>query len=442
MLDEPNRSEGHAEDRGPVPDHSVDGLRSRFRKVRAETERLASRLSAEDQVVQSMPDASPAKWHRAHTTWFFETFLLVPQLAGYECCDPSYGFLFNSYYESVGARHARPKRGLITRPSVADVAGYRERVDAAMEALIAQRLAGGMAADDAQAIASLLELGLHHEQQHQELLLMDIKHAFSCNPRLPAYAEPQGARPDESGDAPSQAWVKLDGGVIGVGHAHGGFAFDNEGPRHEVLLRPFRLASRAVTCGEWLAFMRDGGYTTPTLWLSDGWATVQAEGWSAPDYWRCEDGQWQVFTLHGERALRSEEPVVHVSYYEADAFARWAGARLPTEFEWEHAARTQAVEGNLLSSGRLHPALAPEGELVQMFGDVWEWTASAYQPYPGFRPSAGAVGEYNGKFMVDQQVLRGGCAVTPEGHVRPSYRNFFPARSRWMFGGLRLAGDL
>ena len=415
-------------------------LTARYLEVRATTERLAEPLSAEDQIVQSMPDVSPTKWHRAHVTWFFETFLVAPNLAGYRP-DPVYGYLFNSYYEAVGDRHPRPERGLITRPSLDEVVAYRARVDEAMVDLL-----DGPAGVEP-AVERLVELGLHHEQQHQELLLMDIKHVLSSTILRPAY---RGLAPVPPAANPAWTWVDVDGGVTEIGHDGRGFAFDNEGPRHEVLLRPYRLADRAVTVGDWLLFMDDGGYATAELWLSDGWHHINANGWSAPLYWRQgDDGGWLVHTLDGERPVDPAEPVVHVSYYEADAFARWAGARLPTEAEWEVAAATVPVDGNLLTSDHLHPvAVGASGRpspgpagLRQMFGDVWEWTASPYTPYPGFRPAPGAVGEYNGKFMVDQQVLRGGCAVTPGGHVRATYRNFFPARARWHFGGLRLAAD-
>jgi ergothioneine biosynthesis protein EgtB len=401
---------------------------------------LAEPLSAEDQIVQSMPDVSPTKWHRAHVTWFFETFLVAPNTAGYEP-DPIYGYLFNSYYEAVGDRHPRPHRGLITRPSLDEIVAYRRRVDDAM----ADLLDGPMA--DVAEVAGLVELGLHHEQQHQELLLMDIKHVLSSTIVRSPYRDRSPRVPAAN---PAWTWVDFDGGIVELGHGGGGFAFDNEGPRHQELLRSFRLADRAVTVGDWLLFIDDGGYSTADLWLSDGWHHVNAAGWEAPLYWRrADDGTWLVYTLDGERPIDPAEPVVHVSYYEADAFARWAGARLPTEAEWEAAAATAAVGGNLLPADHLHPVpvdrvavdhrIGPG--LRQVFGDVWEWTASPYTAYPGFRPAPGAVGEYNGKFMIDQQVLRGGCAVTPGGHIRPTYRNFFPARARWHFGGLRLAAD-
>ena len=408
------------------------GRAERFRRVRATSMELAGGLSPEDQVVQSMPDASPVKWHLAHTTWFFETFLLIPNLPRYRPFDPAFGYLFNSYYEAIGARHPRPRRGLVTRPGVAEVAAYRAHVDAAMLTLLERA--------EAERLAPLVTLGLAHEEQHQELILMDLLHLFSCNPLAPAY---RPCRPAPSGPAHEGRWVAVDGGVVALGHDGEGFAFDNEGPRHEVLLRPFRLFSRPVTNGEWRAFIEGGGYRNPALWLSDGWATVQAEGWEAPAYWRWEeDGGWSEFTLLGKQPLDEDAPVCHVGFYEADAFARWAGKRLPTEAEWETAAAGLAAAGNTLGSGLLRPVAAAEGGgLAQMFGDVWEWTASAYSGYPGFRPAAGAVGEYNGKFMANQFVLRGGCCATPDGHVRATYRNFFYPHQRWMFSGVRLAED-
>ncbi len=402
-------------------------LTQRFLDVRATTELLASRLSAEDQTPQSMPDASPTKWHRAHTTWFFEEFVLRPD-PGYAEFDPAYRFLFNSYYEAVGPRHPRPQRGLVTRPGITDIARYREYVqDAVVRALDAGRL------DDA--ALELVELGCNHEQQHQELLLMDIKHLFSTHAFAPVYVD----RPaDSTGPLTPQGWRSVGGGVTEIGHDGVGFAYDNEGPRHRVYLEDFEISERAVTNADWLEFMADGGYRRADLWLSDGWARIQAEGWDAPGYWDDQDGQWTVFTLSGRRPVVAAEPVCHVSFYEADAFARWAGARLPTEFEWEAAARQRPdLRGQLLDPDRVHPG--PAGPA--MVGDVWEWTASAYLPYPGFAPASGAVGEYNGKFMSDQHVLRGACAATPRGHERITYRNFFPAHSRWAFSGLRLADE-
>ncbi|HUY21752.1 MAG TPA: ergothioneine biosynthesis protein EgtB [Acidimicrobiales bacterium] len=403
------------------------GLAARYRQVRDVTEELAGPLSPEDQTVQSMPDVSPTKWHRAHTSWFFETFLLEPQLHDYRPFHPAYAYLFNSYYEGVGARYPRPRRGVVSRPGVAEVAEYRAHVDEAMAHLLGE--------DRAPEVDDLVDLGLHHEQQHQELLLMDIKHVLSCNPLQPAYATvtvgpPRSARP--------AAWIEHPGGLTDVGHTGDGFGFDNEFPRHTTHLQPFALADRPITCGEWLAFMDDDGYHRPDLWLSDGWATAQAEGWDAPLYWFRVVDDWWLFTLGGPQLVDPAEPVCHVSYYEADAFARWAGGRLPTEAEWEVVASRHAPEGNFLDRSVLHPR--PTGG-PSLFGDVWQWTSSAYSPYPGFRPAKGAVGEYNGKFMVNQYVLRGGCCVTPWDHIRTTYRNFFPPSARWPFAGLRLARD-
>ncbi len=390
-----------------------DTLRRAYRRVRDHTEALAAPLGPEDQVVQSMPDVSPTKWHRAHTTWFFETFLLVPGLSGYEPFDPAYAYLFNSYYEAVGPRHPRAERGLLSRPTVEEIARYRRHVDAAMHPFIES-------CSDEQ--AALVELGLHHEQQHQELLLMDIKHVLHCNPTDPVYAF--AAEAHVTGSAEPPRFVEVTGGTVHVGHDGTSFAFDNEGPRHRVQLDDFAIANRLVNAGDWLAFMHDGGYERPELWLSDGWFAVQAQGLRAPLYWRDEgaDG-WSVFTLSGRRPVDADEPVVHVSHYEADAFARWAGARLPTEFEWEHAVVTRPRE------------------LAEVADRAWQWTASAYLPYPRFRPARGAVGEYNGKFMSGQMTLRGGASITPVGHARVTYRNFFPPASRWMYGGVRLAKD-
>jgi ergothioneine biosynthesis protein EgtB len=420
-------------------------LRLGYETVRTLTEELARPLSAEDQTVQSIPDVSPTKWHRGHTTWFFETFLLSRFLPGYEHCCSAYGYLFNSYYEAEGPRHPRVERGLISRPGVAEVAHYRSHVDEAMGELLDRDL-------DPDA-AWLVELGLHHEQQHQELLLMDIKHVLSCNPLLPAYraalpeALPGGLPGSDgppsghaTGEPAPRSWSHP-GGLVEVGHAGEGFCFDNETPRHPVYLQPFELASSLVTNGEWLAFLDDGGYRRPELWLSEGWATIQATGWDAPLYWSRADDGWQEFTLSGAVALDPSLPVCHISLFEADAYARWAGARLPTEFEWEAVAAPGKVEGNLLDLGRLHPAAGgpQSAPSFRPFGDVWQWTSSSYAPYPGFRPAPGAVGEYNGKFMVNQYVLRGGCCATPAGHIRASYRNFFPAAARWPFTGVRLA---
>ena len=416
----------------------------RYHDVRARTEALASRLSPEDQTVQSMPDASPTKWHLAHVTWFFETFVLAPHEDGHEPFHPRYSYLFNSYYEAVGERHPRPDRGLVTRPGVDEVTAYRNDVDRRINELLTSA-----PPDTVAAMAPVIELGLHHEEQHQELILMDIKHLFSKNSMQPAYVE--GTK-HQAGDPGPVGWVEFDGGVVSVGVPDGaGFHFDNEGPRHETLVEPFRLADRLVTAGEWLEFMDDGGYQRPELWLSDGWYRRLAEGWEAPEYWRlgdvgrAEDGTWRLHRLDGTSEIDPHEPVCHLSFYEADAFATWKGSRLPTEFEWEHAAAELDVVGNFMApdptTGTLHPEAAgpATGELRQMFGDVWEWTGSPYRPYPRYRAPEGAIGEYNGKFMINTMVLRGGCAFTPPGHTRVSYRNFFHPHTRWHLSGLRLA---
>jgi ergothioneine biosynthesis protein EgtB len=384
--------------------------RDAFLVVRNETEARARPLSPEDQVVQSMPDASPTKWHRAHVTWFFETFLLLPFAPGYRIYDERFAYLFNSYYVAAGPRHARPQRGLVTRPNADDVSAYRAHVDAAMLRLIDE-------ADDALCaeIFPVLEIGLHHEQQHQELLLTDILHAFAQNPLLPAYdlrwTMPRGK---EGGDIFSE----LPPGIHGIGHDGEGFCYDNEMPAHSVLLQPARIERHLVTNRLWLEFIADGGYATPSLWLSDGWALAEAEGWRAPGFWRSRDDQWLVMTLAGLQPVDLAAPVCHVSYYEADAFARWAGKYLPTEMEWEVAAR--------------------EGLIDDAFNIVWQWTRSAYAPYPGYRAPPGAIGEYNGKFMINQMVLRGSSCATPQHHSRVSYRNFFYPQARWQLTGLRL----
>jgi ergothioneine biosynthesis protein EgtB len=383
-----------------------------FRAVRAETERRAAPLSAEDQVIQSMPDASPTKWHRAHTAWFFEQFLLLPHLAGYRVFDERFAFLFNSYYVAAGPRHARPKRGLITRPGVAEVAAYRAHVDAAVEQLIAEAPAGKLAD-----VLKVVEIGLNHEQQHQELILTDILHAFAENPDGPVYDA--AWRLPRGGTKETRGFLDIPEGIRTVGHQDAGFCFDNEAPAHRALVGPVGIARGLVTNGDWLAFIADRGYARPELWLSDGWATVAAEGWNAPGYWRECDGGWHVMTLAGLVPVDPALPVCHVSYYEADAFARWAGKHLPSEAEWEVAARGDELDG--------------------AFGIVWQWTRSAYAPYPGYRPVEGALGEYNGKFMVNQMVLRGSSCATPHGHTRVSYRNFFYPPARWQFTGLRLA---
>ena len=463
------------------PDLAADSAadyRSDYRGVRQASERLCDTLVTEDYVIQSMPDVSPAKWHLAHTTWFWETFLLTPHLAGYAPFDPAFAFLFNSYYVTVGDRHCRQNRGQLSRPTVADVYAYRAHVDAAMDRLLA---------DLPPAAAELIDIGLNHEQQHQELMLTDIKHVFWVNPLRPAYrttlsagvpagvegssrqratlnppkqAGRPGAIPSRllnqradqhvalsrqgpstpAGTPPLRAWVHFDGGIHEIGHAGDGFAFDNESPRHKVYLEPFELGSRLVTNGEFKRFMADDGYARADCWLSAGLATAKAEDWRAPMYWIEQDGTWWNHTLSGLRPVVDAEPVCHVSFFEADAFARWAGARLPTEAEWEVAAETIPLAGRFVEHGNGHPAPAADRDgLQQVFGDVWQWTASAYLGYPGFRPPPGALGEYNGKFMCNQFVLRGGSVATPASHIRRTYRNFFPPDARWQFMGLRLA---
>ena len=405
-----------------------------YRGVRQATAALAAPLSDADATVQSMPDASPAKWHLAHTTWFFEAMVLQPQVPGYRVFDEKFNYLFNSYYESVGERQPRPRRGMLTRPTLDTVNSYRAHVDAAMD----RYLSGGCAPD----VAALIELGCHHEQQHQELLLTDILHLFAQNPLSPAYKAPSPL-PVERDQPAGTHFQTFQGGVIEIGHTGPGFAFDCEGPRHRALIEPFRLGDRLVTNQEWIEFIADGGYRTPLLWLSAGWAKVCEESWSMPLYWQQRDGEYWAMTLRGAQPLLLTEPVTHVSYFEADAFASWAKKRLPGETEWEHAANQVSIEGNFLESGRLRPKpVSRDGAgLRQMFGDVWEWTRSAYLPYPRFRANEGAVGEYNGKFMSGQYVLRGGSCVTPISHIRASYRNFFPPEARWQFTGVRLAED-
>jgi dimethylhistidine N-methyltransferase len=438
-LQERERSDGPS---NGSPTASVQS----YRDVRAATEALAHRLSAEDQTIQSMPDVSPTKWHLGHVTWFFEQFALIPHRPGYRTMDDGYLYLFNSYYEGVGRRHARVDRGLLSRPGVVEIKSYRGTVDEAMERLLV--------ADLTPAVSALVELGLHHEQQHQELILMDIKHVLGVHPFAPSYSGERFVTSSESA-APSLGWVAYPGGLVEIGADSpvnstgamdftGGFVFDNEAPRHAVWLEPFAIADRLVTAGEWLQFIEDGGYHNASLWLSEGWAVNQAEHREAPMYWSKGKEAWEVFTLHGREALRRDEPVVHVSYYEADAFARWAGARLPTEAEWEAvAAIALAPEFKPIA---LHPRPASParfvGEARQLFGEAWQWTSSAYLPYPRFEPLKGVVGEYNGKFMVGQHVLRGSAAITPPGHARVTYRNFFPPGARWPFTGVRLARDI
>jgi ergothioneine biosynthesis protein EgtB len=400
-----------------------------FRTRNASLE-IAAPLSAEDQVVQACDDASPAKWHLAHTTWFFEELILNRFLADYEVFDACFSFCFNSYYESLGPRHPRPKRGLLTRPTADEVRAYRAHVDRHLARLMGEGLPNEA--------LDLIEIGIHHEMQHQELMLTDILALFASNPLRPAYREMR-TTPEEAKGAAGH-WRTIDGGVHRVGHRGSRFAFDNEGPSHEVLLSDFKIFSRTVTNGEWIDFIEAGGYETPTLWLADGWATVQREDWRAPYYWEHLDGAWQQMTLHGMRAVESHRPVTHVGYYEADAFARWAGYRLPTEFEWEVASRGED-DPEPLDLARLLPRPASGQGISSLFGGVWEWTSSAYLPYPRYKAMPGPLGEYNGKFMCNQMVLRGGSIATPDGHIRPTYRNFFYPHQRWQFMGLRLASD-
>ena len=434
----------------PAIDASPAGLAHRYQAVRATTLRLTAPLSEADAQVQSMADTSPAKWHLAHTSWFFETLVLERAEAHFKPHEPAYRMLFNSYYNGIGEQHVRTQRGLITRPGLVDVMAYRRAVDERVLAL----LTTPACALDATTL-SLLRLGLHHEQQHQELILTDLLHLLSCNPLQPAYRRgPAAAHSAPAGAALPLAWLPQEGGLVEIGHAGAGFAFDNEQPRHRQWLAPHALANRLVTQGEWAAFVDDGGYRDPRWWLAAGWDWLRTQQISAPLYWRPDGaGRWQIFSLYGPQPLDARQPMVQVSLYEADAFAAWSAAqhhlplRLPTEAEWEHAAAPLAEQGiaagNLLDSDRLQPcALAAPGTgLQQLFGDVWEWTRSAYAPYPGFKPWSGAVAEYNGKFMANQFVLRGGSCATPRSHLRASYRNFFAADARWQFSGLRLACD-
>ncbi len=399
-----------------APDAGRQAWVRRYRTIRQRTLDLTAGLSAEDQQIQSMPDVSPTKWHLAHMAWFFETFLLSPRLPGYDVFDPQFGVLFNSYYEAIGARWPRPARGLLSRPSLDSILAYRRHVDDGMARLIADT-----PPDDWADIEPVLDLGLHHEQQHQELILMDIKHVFSINPLAPAYAP---AHVRTASEAHPVEWIAFEGGLVEIGHGGQGFCFDNEGPRHKVWLEPFALADRLSTCGDYLAFIEDGGYERPELWLSDGWAAVQREGWNAPLYWRQDSDKRTIF--EGLRRLDLAEPVSHLSFYEADAFARWSGRRLPSEAEWEVAAGGAEIAASALR---------------QMTGVLWQWTASPYGPYPRYRPPQGPIGEYNGKFMSSQMVLRGSAFATPEDHGRITYRNFFPPAARWAFSGVRLADD-
>jgi ergothioneine biosynthesis protein EgtB len=414
----------------------VGDLWDRYREIRATTERICAPLEVEDYVVQPMADASPAKWHLAHVSWFFEIFVLVPYLPSYTPAHSIYGVLFNSYYNSVGPQHARPARGHLSRPTVEEIYAYRRAIDVA----IADLIASGIPAERPE-VEAVLSLGLHHEQQHQELLLTDIKYMLAVNPLRPAYH----ARPLQRGQTTEPlAWIGMidGGGVVHVGDDGTGFAFDNERPRHLVYLRPYRLASRPVTNGEYLEFVEAGGYRQWQWWLSEGWTAARDRGWQAPLYWEHDEGAWWVYTLSGPQRLDPHAPVCHVSYYEADAYGRWRGKRLPSEHEWEHAVLGEELRGNLQETGAYQPLPAPQREGVcQAFGDVWEWTRSPHAPYPGFRPLEGGLGEYNGKFMVNQLVLRGGSCATPESHLRRTYRNFFSPDARWQFSGIRLAED-
>jgi len=406
-------------------------LLERYFEIRQCTERLAAPLAVEDCVVQSMPDVSPTRWHLAHTTWFFETFVLAQASSGYTPFHPAYMHLFNSYYNSVGEQFPRPRRGLLSRPTMAQVLEYRRTIDERMKALARN------GPDVLQPLHSVIELGLNHEQQHQELILTDIKHVLSCNPLCPVY---QDAIAGTESIPCELGWKQFPEGLYHIGHSGKEFCFDNELPRHRIFIENFEIATRPVNCGEFLKFIEDGGYRRPEFWLSAGWQQVRAVDWQAPLYWSRPNGEWRQFTLSGLRPLDPAQPVCHVSYFEADAFARWAGARLPTEFEWEVASAGLEIQGNFVESGRLHPAPVSEncGGLNQMFGDVWEWTSSSYSAYPGFTPAQNALGEYNGKFMCNQYVLRGGSCATPRSHIRGSYRNFFPPEAQWQFSGIRL----
>jgi ergothioneine biosynthesis protein EgtB len=424
---------GRSATQSPEPPMSMS---SNYRTVRIATEQLAVPLSAEDCAIQSMPDASPVKWHLAHTSWFFETFVLAPHLPGYRLFHPSFRVLFNSYYNGIGDKHPRPRRGLLSRPSLEEVRAYRAHIDATMAELMDR---GTLPST----ITTLIELGLNHEQQHQELILTDVLHLLSCNPLKPAYAPSRKAAYAVIADAPSLAWIEFGDGIAEIGHHGSQFAFDNETPRHRQYLNGFSLASRAVTNGEYLAFVDDAAYRRPELWLSEGWDWLTGNSIDAPPYWQRDGRGWLEFGLHGLHPLQLSAPVCHVSLFEADAYARWAGARLPSEGEWEVAASGRPVEGNFIESGLLEPRAANAATAMpsQLFGDVWEWTLSAYAPYPGYRPATGAIGEYNGKFMCNQYVLRGGSCVSPTSHLRATYRNFFPAAARWQFTGIRLARD-
>jgi len=422
-----------------LPRSSEHSIQARFDEIRRTTVELCEPLTREDCVIQSMPDASPTKWHLAHTTWFFETFVLEKGLAGYRPFCAEFKYLFNSYYLSVGERHQRASRGLLSRPTVDEVFAYRQHVDRCMSEMFERRDISQL-----RDLESTLEIGVNHEQQHQELILTDIKHAFSLNPLHPVYLEAGSCETATAGHiAGEMRWVVFDEQIADIGHEGPGFAYDNESPRHRVLVPAFELASRLITNGEYQAFIDDGGYRRGELWLSLGWDAAEQGHWQAPLYWQEHDRAWHAMTLGGLKEVDPDEPVCHVSYFEADAFARWAGARLPTEQQWELASRDVPIEGNFLDGRRFHPRPAGGASgLGQMFGDAWEWTASAYLPYPGYRPPDGALGEYNGKFMCNQFVLRGGSCATPHSHIRRTYRNFFPPDARWQFTGIRLARDV
>lgn len=410
-------------------------LRDRYQQVRQLSEQICQPLAIEDYVIQTMPDVSPPKWHLAHTTWFFETFLLTPHLQDYRVFHPQYGYLFNSYYEAVGQRHPRPQRGILSRPTVEEVYRYRYYVDQAMQRLLAEQQGNA-------AVENLIMLGLHHEQQHQELLFTDLKHILASNPLRPAYRSAERSQNSSATTSPTKAetWLDYPGGLYAIGFAGDTFAFDNESPAHQVYLQDYYLAARLTTNAEYLEFIQAGGYENPEHWLSEGWSLIQQQQWPAPLYWEQIDGQWWEMTLAGMQPLQDDQPVCHVSFFEADAFARWSGKRLPTEAEWEVAAAPVAIRGNLLDTHHLHPLPAAGATRPdQLYGDVWEWTQSAYLPYPGFKAAEGAIGEYNGKFMCNQMVLRGGSCVTPIDHIRSTYRNFFPPSTRWQFTGIRLA---
>lgn len=436
---ENNHLKGNRDHREPGHE-SRESLTKSFKTVRGFSHTLAEPLEIEDYVIQSMPDVSPTKWHLAHTSWFFETFVLSKAVKGYKSPSPQYAYLFNSYYVQAGERHLRPKRGLISRPTVEETYDYRNYVDEHMIGFM-----DGAGEKEWKEFSPVIEIGIHHEQQHQELIVTDIKHVFSENPLRPVYVANSDKNGKPAKGATPAKWIDFEGGIRHIGHDGKGFGYDNEFPRHKVYLEPFCLQSRLVTNGEFIGFIEDGGYGTPELWLSEGWAAVESRNWQAPFYWERKNGKWAYFTLSGMRSVNPEEPVCHVSYFEADAYARWAGARLPSEAEWEAAAANLPLEGSFAEDLSFHPrALGPDKDrhpLRQMYGDVWEWTQSPYTSYPGFKTLPGALGEYNGKFMCNQFVLRGGSCATPKSHIRKTYRNFFPPDARWQFMGIRLAKD-